>query len=396
MSGRKSTAPKSSKSSKLNTMTLREWVHSIESLTPTSASESWDNVGLFVGDLNQPVHGIVAAIDLTLEVLELARKKKVNGIVLHHPPLFPKGRGLARLVKAGPNELSTLLLRCFEEDIFVYATHTNFDRCALDAMLDLAEAMNLYPESRLVPRPNKDGHRPFRKLVVTIPEPVAGHVKEALFAAGAGQIGNYDSCGFSLLGEGTFRGQPGSSPAIGAPGITEVLPEIRFETIYPVALEDQILRALKSAHPYEEVAYDLYDVHQEASPKGFVYGIGYGVAGHLKSPVSPQVFLKQTQSAFQTSSAPKVHGSLPKAIRSMAFSPGKGSAMISAAISAKVDVFVTGEVDYHEALTATRQGLVVIEMGHPESEHFFPRTIAAWNREWGVPAHIGPPAHSGI
>lgn len=389
MSGRKASTAKSSKSVTRNTLTLREWVQRMESLAPASAAEPWDNVGLFVGDLNQPVHGIVAAIDLTLGVLEFARKKKANGIVLHHPPLFPKGRGLARLVKAGPNELSTLLLQCFEEGIFVYSTHTNFDRCALDAMLELAEAMNLYPETRLVPRP-KDGHTLFRKLVVTIPEPVAGHVKEALYAAGAGQIGNYDSCGFSLLGEGTFRGQPGSRPAIGSPGITEVLPEIRFETVYPVALEDQILKALKSAHPYEEVAYDLYDVNQQPSPKGFVYGIGYGVAGHLKSPVSPEVFLKQTQSAFQTASAPKIHGAPPKAIRSMAFSPGKGSAMISAAIAAKVDVFITGEVDYHEALGATRQGLTVIELGHPESEHFFPRTIAAWNREWGVPAYLGP------
>jgi dinuclear metal center YbgI/SA1388 family protein len=383
MSTRKTRKPAKTSSKKIS---LREWVDRIESLTPKNAAESWDNVGLFVGDLNQLVGSVVAAIDLTEDVLKLARRKNADGIVLHHPPLFPKGRGLDRLVKGGKNDLSTLLLQCFEEGIFVYATHTNFDRCALDAMLDLSEAMGIFPESRLVPKP-KHGESLFRKLVVTIPESAADEVRDALFSSGAGQIGNYDSCGFSLLGEGTFRGLPGSSPTIGISGESEIVSEARFETIYPIALERQVLNALRASHPYEEIAFDLYDVHQPAPPKGFVYGVGYGVVGECKVPTPAPEFLERTKKAFDVESL-KMHGELPKKVRSIAFSPGKGSSMIGAAIAAKVDVFITGEVDYHEALDATRKGVVVIELGHPESEHYFPRTVAAWNRSWGISAHL--------
>ena len=322
-------------------------------------------------------------VDLTESLFALALKKKANLIIIHHPPLFPKGRGITKLVKGRDSDLHTILLKAYEKNICIYVAHTNFDRCGLDGMYQLARDLGGEPVARVWETP-EEGETLLKKLVTFIPTEHYETVRDALYEVGCGHIGNYDSCGFSTAGFGNFKALAGASPTVGKVGELAQVEEIRFETIFVNGMQSMVLDTLKHAHPYEEVAYDIYPVEQVPAMKGMVWGLGYGFVSELKKPVKYADFIKRVKKTFQVKSF-LTNQVEPKMVRRIAFTPGKGASFVGSVRSHHVDVFITGEVGYHGSLEAARSGVNVMELGHRESEHYFLKTIAHWCSEWDLP-----------
>jgi len=377
---------KVAKTKKATQPKISQVIEAIEARAPLACSESWDAVGLICGDAKQALNSIVIAVDLTEIVLELATSKKANLIILHHPPLFPKGRGLTKLIVGRENDLRTLLLKAFQKGICVYVSHTNFDRCAVDGMVALAEALGGEAVARVWETPD-EGETLLKKLVTYIPANHYEKVRDALYEVGCGHVGNYDSCGFGSVGVGNFRALEGAAPFIGKVGELESADEVRFETLVVAGMEALVIETLKTAHPYEEVAYDLFPVEQLPVMKGLVWGLGYGFVAELKKPMSYAVFAKRVKSVFQIDSF-LTNQVTPKLVKRIAFTPGKGSSFVRSVRGHGVDVFLTGEVGYHASLDAARVGMNVIELGHRESEHYFLRTIHEWCKEWEIENHV--------
>ncbi len=367
-------------------LTLQTLLKQLETRIPASLAESWDPVGLVVGNPKSSVRGVVVGVDLTEALLAEAGRKKANVIVIHHPPLFPKGKGLARLVPGGAETREQLLLECYRRGIGVVVAHTNFDRGAIDGMVNLARALGAEPTARVLEVP-KEGRSLMKKLVTYIPVDHYERVRDALYLAGCGHLGQYDCCGFGTSGVGNFRPLKGASPFIGAVGELEEVEEIRLETLVVAGMESVAIRALKEAHPYEMVAYDLIPLDPVPGMKGMVWGLGYGFVGQLKTPVSYSEFVRRVKRVFQVKSF-LTNQHTPKSVRSIAFTPGSGSSFVGAVQSQGVDVYLTGEVGYHASLEAARQGLSVFELGHRESEHYFLKTFESWMKEWEIPVSV--------
>jgi dinuclear metal center YbgI/SA1388 family protein len=367
-------------------LTLQNLLKQLEARIPASLAESWDPVGLVVGNPRSAVRGVVIGVDLTEALVSEATRKKANVIVIHHPPLFPKGKGLARLVPGEASSREQLLLECYRRGIAVVVAHTNFDRGAIDGMVKLARALGAEPSSRVLEIP-KDGRSLMKKLVTYIPVDHFERVRDALYLAGCGHLGQYDCCGFGTSGIGNFRPLKGASPFIGAVGELEEVEEIRLETLVVAGMEAVAIRALKEAHPYEEVAYDLIPLDPVPGMKGMVWGLGYGFVGQLEKPVSFVEFVRRVKRVFRVKSF-LTNQHTPDSVRRIAFTPGSGSAFVGAVQSAGVDVYITGEVGYHASLEAARHGLSVLELGHRESEHYFLKTIESWMKEWKIPVSM--------
>lgn len=363
---------------------VSEILQALDAHAPAGTAEEWDNVGLLVGDPRWKTQGAVIAIDLTAEALETARQKGWRLILNHHPCLFPKGRGPHRLVPGQGRATTDLVFEAIRSGIAVAALHTNFDRCALEVVAAISQALKATPKGRLLSK----GSGSLVKLAVFVPRAHAEAVRTAVCEAGAGVIGNYDQCTFAVGGRGTFRGNDTTKPFLGKPGKLEQAEEIRLETIFPRGMEKPVLKALRQAHPYEEIAYDLYAVEQSPAPKGVVRGLGYGFWGDFEKPVRLPVALARIRKAFGvkgerlTRATPRGRRN-PDLIKRIAYSPGKGD-FASAALAAGCDLYVTGEVAYHDALEAARQGLHIVELGHRQSERYFLEVIEAWARAQGL------------
>jgi dinuclear metal center YbgI/SA1388 family protein len=374
--------------SKIQRPKIKEICQFLEHQVPLATAEKWDNVGLLCGDENAPFKGAVISIDLTAEAIQEAKTRGFNFILNHHPAIFPKSRGLTAFTAEGRSEL---LYAAQKAGISVYSAHTNFDQCALEAMQWLSESLGFAPLGRLV----ADDDSALRKLVVFVPRTHLEKVSEALFQAGAGKIGNYDSCGFSVEGVGTFRGNARTRPFLGKPGQLETAKEARLETVFPQGLLKGVLRALRASHPYEEVAYDLYRVEQKvANPSPWMSGLGYGFVAEVKKPIPFSAFVSRAFTVFG------VNGALaslphPKHVKRIGFTPGKGSSFVNAAIQAKCDVFITGETGYHDSREAALRGLQVLEVGHRESEISFLLTAEKWLKSFkmGVKVLNSPVQH---
>lgn len=346
---------------------------------PLDTAEDWDNVGLLVGDPSRKTAGAVVSIDLTREALDTATAMGYGLIVTHHPCIFPKSRGLSR-VTAGGTGMGSLVFEAAAKGIAVYATHTNFDQCALEVPRRIAEALGVKIAGRLI---EKGGRGSLLKLAVYVPQTHAEAVRQAMCDAGAGRIGRYDHCSFSTPGEGTFRGGEGASPALGKPGQLERAREVRVETIVPRGMEGMVLKALKKAHPYEEVAYDLYPVEQGPAPVGLNAGVGYGFYGDFAEPKTFPVVAQHVKRLFEVEGF-LVSEPRPAQIRRIGFVAGKGASFVGAAAAVGCDLFITGEAGYHTALEGSRAGVCVVELGHRESELFFLKTAAEWLAEEGL------------
>jgi dinuclear metal center YbgI/SA1388 family protein len=363
---------------------LSEIVDLIETRLPKTAAESWDAVGIVVGDSKWNIKGAVVGVDLTETLYAEAVRTKANLIVIHHPPLFPKGRGITKLLVKEGGDLPSLLLKCFQKKIAVYVAHTNFDRCALDGMLRLAFDLGGEAIARVWEHPD-EGQTLLKKLVAYVPVTHYEAVRDALFAAGCGHIGNYDSCGFSSGGHGTFRALQGATPFVGKVGELETIEEVRLETILVAGMESVAIDTLKFVHPYEEVAYDIYPVEQLPVQKGLVWGLGYGFVAELEKPISYDLFVKRVKKVFKVDRF-LTNQHTPKVVKKIAFTPGKGSSFVKSVKSHAVDVYITGEVGYHASIDSAKSRVNVIELGHRESELYFLKTFESWFKEWAIRA----------
>jgi dinuclear metal center YbgI/SA1388 family protein len=333
-------------------MILSVLTQALEELAPASLQEDYDNSGLIIGDAGREVGGCLITLDVTEAVLEEAVEKGTGLIISHHPLIF---RGIRRLT--GETAAERIIAGAIRRDIAIYAIHTNLDNISGGVSRALADKIGIVDPAVL--KMQKGG---LRKLVTFCPHSQAGQVREAIFAAGAGHIGQYDQCSFNAEGQGTFRAGEGANPFAGSVGTLHFEPEVRIETIFPSYLERKIIAALVSAHPYEEVAYDIYPLDNE-NPAA-----GSGLVGDLEPAMVETQFLQRVKSALGT---PVLrHSPLSgRMIRKVAVCGGSGSFLISDAIRRGADAFVTADLKYHQFQEADGR-ILLIDAGHFETEQF--------------------------
>lgn len=319
---------------------------------PPALQESYDNSGLLVGDVKNPLTGIIINVDVTEAVVEEAIAKGCNLIVCHHPIVF---KGLKRFV--GQDYVSRTVEKAIKNDIAIYAAHTNLDSVDFGVSKLLAQKVGLENTKVLDP---KNGL--LKKLVVFCPTAHAEKVREAIFDAGAGYIGNYDSCSFNAQGQGSFRGGENTTPFVGKKGQLHFEPETRIETVFPSFLKGAVVQALLSAHSYEEVAYDIYPL-ENTYPKA-----GLGMIGDLPQAMEAKDFLLSMKAKLHLEVIKHTELDNRKVSR-VAVCGGSGSFLIHAARSAKADIYLTGDLKYHEFFDAEDQ-IILADIGHYESEKY--------------------------
>jgi dinuclear metal center YbgI/SA1388 family protein len=333
-------------------MLLRDVARAVEAIAPSALAEEWDNVGLQVGDPQGEVRRALVALTPLPEVFDEAEELGADLLLFHHPLVF---RPLKRLdTSSYPGDL---VARAMRGGVAVLAAHTNYDAAPGGVSVALAEALGLREARRVVaPRGGMN------KLVVFVPEENVEGVAEALAGAGAGEIGPYTRCTFRTGGTGTFLGGEGSDPFLGERGRLEWVGEIRLETVVPRHLAGRAVAAARAAHPYEEPALDLYPV--EGRPPG----CGYGRVGDLPEPLTAEE-LREHVSASLDSTARLVAGEgTNQRIRRVAALGGSGGSFVREAAAAGAEAYVTGDLDYHDALLAESLGLVAIDAGHAATE----------------------------
>lgn len=331
---------------------LSEITRFFETLAPLSLQESYDNAGLLTGDLNLEITSVLVTLDATEEVIEEAIAKKAQLVVAHHPIIFS---GLKKIT--GKNYVERTIIKAIKNDIAIYAAHTNLDSVTGGVNSKICQKLGLENCTVLQPVAGQ-----LKKLVTFIPEAHTDKVREALFAAGAGNIGNYDSCGFIADGTGSFRGNEKSNPFVGEKGELHLEKENRFETIFPAYLQGKVIQALLNSHPYEEVAYDIYTLDNQFDKTGM------GMVGTLAEPVAEKDFLTQLKETFNTGVIK--HTALKGGkVKKVAVCGGSGSFLLKRAIAAGADFFVSGDFKYHEFFDAENK-IVVADVGHFESEQF--------------------------
>ncbi len=333
-------------------MQLNEITRFIESVAPLSFQESYDNAGLIIGNPEDEITGILISLDITEEILDEAISKNLNLIVAHHPIIFS---GLKKLT--GKNYIERCVAKAVKNDIAIYASHTNLDSVFGGVNSKICEKLNLQDCKILSPVPNF-----LKKLVTFVPTAQAESVKTALFAAGAGNIGNYDSCSFSNTGTGSFRGNELSNPFVGTKNLIHMEEEVRIETIFPKHLQSKIIHALLAAHPYEEVAYDIYPLDNDYQQ------VGIGMIGQLSEPTDELAFLKKLKESFNCTIV-KHTPLLGKPIRKVAVCGGSGSGYLHLAMAQKADIFISGDFKYHQFFDAENK-IIIADIGHYESEQF--------------------------
>jgi dinuclear metal center YbgI/SA1388 family protein len=332
-------------------MKLSQLTTYLESLAPL-AYQDYDNAGLIVGQPEQEIRQALVSLDCTEAVVDEAIATNCQVIISHHPIVF---KGLKKF--NSKTYVERVVEKAIRNNIALYAIHTNLDSIMTGVNAKICETLGVKNTRILAPK-----HNLLKKLVTYAPLSHADIVRNALFEAGAGNIGNYSDCSFSTEGSGTFKGNEGTNPYVGNPGERHTENEVRIETVYPANLESKILMALVLAHPYEEVAYDLYSLtnqHQQ---------LGSGMIGELEIPVEEEAFLYDVKEKMRAHVIR--HTALTgRHIKRVAVCGGSGGFLLKHAIAAGADIFITSDYKYHEFFDAERK-LVIADIGHFESEQF--------------------------
>lgn len=332
---------------------LIEIIREIESVAPLSLQESYDNSGLLIGDVNMDIHAALVCLDCTESVVDEAIAKGCNLIVAHHPIIFG---GLKKLV--GQNEVQRVVVKAIQNNLAIYACHTNLDNVLLNGVNGkIAQKLNLENTQVLLSKDNL-----LYKLEVIVPVVHADVLKKALFAAGAGNIGNYSECSFSFEGQGSFRPNDGANPTLGEIGEMEQVNETKIEVVFPKWVKSRVLNAMFFAHPYEEVAYQIL------STENGVNGYGSGVVGYLKEPMVEQDFLSYLKEKMELDVF-KYTRFTGREVKKVAICGGSGAFLIGKAKAEQADVYISADIKYHEFFDAENQ-LLICDIGHFESEKY--------------------------
>ncbi len=347
------------------TANLADVIGLLNQLCPQNLAEEWDNVGLQVGDPTAKIDKILVCLDAEEIAVAEAQRLGAQLIISHHPLIF---RPLQRLTPV--DMTGRVLFRAIKENIAIVSAHTNLDR-ATDGLNDwLAERLEIQETAPLEP-PLRGT---FYKLVVYVPSGHEIEVRDAVFAAGGGQIGAYDNCSFNTIGSGTFRGSVGTQPFIGTVGELETTEEVRFETIIPVSIAPKVISRMLQVHPYEEVAYDLIPLANE------VHNTGLGRVGMLAEKVSLQQYATLVKEKLGLQTLTLV-GDLQQQISKVAVCGGTGMSLYAAAVRQGADCLVTGDIKFHEAQRAKAEGITLIDAGHFATEQIMVAELSRRLRE---------------
>ncbi|OLN23380.1 Nif3-like dinuclear metal center hexameric protein [Domibacillus antri] len=342
-----------------------EVIQMFEQFSPKAYAMEGDKVGLQVGRLNKPCKRVMIALDVLESVVDEAVAEKIDLIIAHHPIIYRPLRALVTDQPAG-----RLIEKLIKHDIAVYAAHTNFDVAKGGVNDMLAGALGLEKTDVLVPTYRED----LRKLVVFVPADHAEAVRNALGKAGAGFIGRYSHCSFSQSGTGRFQPEEGAAPFIGQSGVLETVSEERIETIYPARLEKKVLGAMFKSHPYEEVAYDMYPLHNKGE------SLGLGRIGYLPEAMTLEQFARHAKERLESGGV-RVVGDLNRSVQKVAVLGGDGNKYWPDALRAGADVYVTGDFYYHTAHDADTEGLAVVDPGHNVEKIMKKATAAVLNEK---------------
>ena len=344
-------------------MKIKELLPVLEEMAPLAYAEDFDNVGLLVGNKEQVVTGILVCHDALESVLDEAIAKNCNLVVCFHPILFT---GLKKIT--GSTYVERVVMKAIQHQIAIYAVHTALDNHhegvnrIFCSVLGLENCNILIPKTKFI-----------TKMVVYTPADQAEKLREALFAAGAGNIGNYERCSFNTVGKGTFKGNAKSKPVLGSPESFIEVEETKIDVVFEKHLKQAVLQALFETHVYEEVAYELYELENTHQ------NIGLGMMGTLPKPMAEQDFLLHVKQAMQT---PLIRHTefRNKPIQKVAVLGGAGSFAIKNAIQAGADAFLTADLKYHNFYEAENQ-LLLADIGHYESERYTKNYIVDFLRK---------------
>ncbi len=333
-------------------MQIAEVIKFLESLANPSLQEHYDNAGLITGNADWECKGIICSLDSTEEVIKEAIKKKCNLVVAHHPIVFG---GLKKI--NGKNYVEKTVITAIKNDIAIYAIHTNLDNVIDGVSGKMATMLGLKNLSVLSPKENM-----LKKLFVFAPVEKSAEVRDAIFAAGGGHIGNYSECSFNVEGTGTFKAGAETNPYVGNIGEQHQERELKIEVVFPAFLENKVVTAMKRAHPYEEVAYDVITL-SNSHP-----GTGAGVIGELPEEMGESLFLDRLKAVFRLRVVRHTQ-LMNKPVKRVALCGGAGSFLISSALRSGADIYITGDVKYHEFFDANER-MIIADIGHYESEQF--------------------------
>lgn len=334
----------------------------IEKIFPLELAQDWDNVGLLLGDPHRNVKNILLTIDVTGEVAAEAKRLKTDLIISYHPIIWD---GLKKITAGGPTDVVYNLIR---SGVAVFSIHTALDAAVGGVNDGLAEIIGIVdgkPIGDYVGNPAGDNY----KLIVFVPVESAAKVSNAVFAAGAGAIGNYSHCGFSAEGTGTFLPLAGARPSIGKKGKLEAVRELRFETIVPEEKLDEVIAAMKKTHPYQTPAFDIIKLYDRAAK------FGLGRIGRLARPLRIAQIIKRIKK-YTGAQAVGLIGNEKRLVKTAAVCAGSCGKIINSVIAARADLYLTGELKHHQALAAQEAGLSCICLSHTVSERFILKKLA--------------------
>lgn len=335
-------------------MLLNNIITEIEKFAPLSYQETYDNCGLLTGNKQMKITGALLTLDCIEETIDEAIQKKCNLIIAHHPIIFG---GLKKL--NGTNYVERTVIKAIQNNIAIYACHTNLDNVKLGVNKKIADKLGLINQQILAPKKSL-----LKKLVTFVPDSHLESVRNGLFAVGAGNIGNYDSCSYTIEGTGSFRGNDNTNPFLGKKGELSLEKETRLELIFENHKEFQIISALKENHPYEEMAFDIYSLDN------YYQNIGSGMSGEFETAISEKELLERLKSIFKLKTV-KHTDFLNKTVKKVALCGGSGSFLLKNAINSKSDAYISSDFKYHEFFDAECK-ILIADIGHYESEQFTP------------------------
>ena len=333
-------------------MIIKKVTDYIEELAPLTYAEDFDNVGLLVGNYNTKLTGVLVTLDTLENTIEEAISKNCNLIVSFHPIIF---KGLKKL--NGNSYVERVIMQAIKNDIAIYAIHTALDNSQHGVSAKMCEIIGLKSTHVLIPQQGI-----IKKLTTYVPHKNSEDLRNSLFNAGAGKIGNYERCSFNIEGMGTYQGNENSNPAIGIKGSLHKEPETFISVIFEKHLENKILKSLFSNHPYEEVAYDIVTLDNKHQ------NIGMGMVGELEYEMDALDFLQYLKEKFNLKTI-RYSNLIDKKIKKVAVLGGSGSFAINHAKNSNADIFITSDMKYHDFYTAENQ-IILADIGHYESEQF--------------------------
>ena len=346
-------------------MKIKNLLDDLDGIAPFFLQENYDNSGIQFADLHEKMTRVLISLDVTKEIIEEAKENHANTILSHHPLIFSPFK---RIIKQN----KPLLYQAVTNQINLIAMHTNYDLAEgglNDYVADLLEIKKISPLQ-------KSTEKTF-KFAVYVPEKFSEKVSQSLFNAGAGKIGNYKETSFRSSGQGTFTPQPGTHPFIGKVGEKETVSEIKIETVVEERYLESVIQAMKHAHPYEEPAYDVYELTRKTSS-------GIGLFGQIEQKTNLGEYSSFVKTKLKAKYV-RLIASHNRIIKKVALCTGGGSSLLEKVSQLGVDLFITGDISYHHALHAKELGINVLEVEHFDTEKFFVQAVYEQLIKSGIP-----------